>query len=116
MRAAEVLRDLAAVGEAGRAVGVVLAPWEEQTSSLSQRTGGVTKIRCKVELLASRTAQLICTVVSGELEEESKGLRGKTRSGGRGVWGVGLSGPTDPEFKIHDGGSSGEDPQLKNLS
>ena len=57
-------------------MGVVLAPWEEQPSSLSQRTGGVTKIRCKVELLASRTAQLICTVVSGELEEESKGLRG----------------------------------------
>ena len=46
-----VPRDHAAQGEAGRAVGVVLAPWEEQTSSLSQRTGGVTKIRCKVELL-----------------------------------------------------------------
>ena len=94
MRAVRVPRGPAASGEAGRAVGGVQVPWEEQTSSLSQRTGGATKIRCKVELLASRTAQLICTVVSGELEEESKGLRGKTRSGGRGVWGVGLSGPT----------------------
>ena len=48
-------------------MGVVLAPWEEQTSSLSQRTGGVTKIRCKVELLASRTAQLIVLLCRGAL-------------------------------------------------
>ena len=65
VRAVEVLRGLAALGEAGRAVGVVLAPWEEQTSSLSQRTGGVTKNKVQSGTAASRTAQLICTVESG---------------------------------------------------
>ena len=63
----EVLRGLAAVGEAGRAVGVVLAPWEEQTSSLSQRTdsGDQNKVQSGSASFEDRPAD--CAVVPGSI-------------------------------------------------
>ena len=89
VRAAEVLRDLAAVGEAGRAVGVVLAPWEEQTSSLSQRTDGgdQNKVQSGGASFEDRPADY--TVAPGSI-----GGHWDYREG-RGVWkGGSLSRPT----------------------
>ena len=88
-------------------MGVVLAPWEEQPSSLSQRTGGVTKIRCKVELLASRTAQLIVLLCRGALG--ASGSIGRNVELGRVVQPLR---PTDPHLGILNRGSSIMDPQL----
>ena len=89
-------------------MGVVLAPWEEQSSSLSQRTGGVTKNKVQSGTAASRTAQLICTVESGERSlKDCKDRRGVEVAE---FGGISLPRPTDVQLRIL------KDPQLRILN